>query len=144
MVNITRNYCGFGLRPSSNIKKKPRELNVSETGSVSCYLPLTKSCLRYLYTVSSNWALLDKPWILRLLKNFPAFYRTRRFIFVFTRTLHWSLSWAKSIQSITSHPISLRYVLILSTNHVLVFPVVSFLLAFPPISYTHSSSPHSC
>jgi hypothetical protein len=32
----------------------------------------------------------------------------------------------------------------LSTHLVLVFLVVSFLLDFPPISYTHSSSPHSC
>jgi hypothetical protein len=36
----------------------------------------------------------------QLLKNFPAFYGTRRFITVFTRALHWSLSWARSIQSI--------------------------------------------
>jgi hypothetical protein len=32
----------------------------------------------------------------------------------------------------------------LSTDYVLVFLVVSFLLAFPPISFMHSSSPHSC
>jgi hypothetical protein len=29
-------------------------------------------------------------------------------------------------------------------TYALVFLVVSFLLAFPPISYMHSSSPHSC
>jgi hypothetical protein len=58
---------------------------------------------------------------------------------VFTRALHWSLSWAASIQSTPSHPISLRSILILST-HVFVFLVVSFLLAFPPIFYMHSSS----
>jgi hypothetical protein len=28
--------------------------------------------------------------------------------------------------------------------YVLIFLVVSFILAFPPISYIHSSSPHSC
>jgi hypothetical protein len=28
----------------------------------------------------------------QLLKNFPAFYGTRRLITVFTRALHWSLS----------------------------------------------------
>jgi hypothetical protein len=33
------------------------------------------------------------------------FGATRRFITVFTRALHWSLSWARSIQSIPSHPI---------------------------------------
>jgi hypothetical protein len=52
----------------------------------------------------------------QLLKNFPAFYGTRRFITVFTRALHWSLSWPRSIQSIPSHPISLRSTLMLSTN----------------------------
>jgi hypothetical protein len=54
---------------------------------------------------------------------------------VFTRALHWSLSWARSIQSIPSHPISLRSILILSTHLRLCLPVVSFLLAFPPISW---------
>jgi hypothetical protein len=44
----------------------------------------------------------------KLLKNFLAFYVTRRFITVFTRALHWSLSWARSIQSIPYHPISLK------------------------------------
>jgi hypothetical protein len=50
-----------------------------------------------------SWALLEKLSVLQLLKNFPPFYGTRRFITVFTRALHWSLSWAKSIQSIPSH-----------------------------------------
>jgi hypothetical protein len=35
---------------------------------------------------------------------------------VFTRALHWSISWARSIPSITYHPISLRSILILSTH----------------------------
>jgi hypothetical protein len=35
---------------------------------------------------------------------------------VFTRALHWSLSWARSIRSIPSHPISLRFILLLSTH----------------------------
>jgi hypothetical protein len=60
---------------------------------------------------------------------------------VFTRTFHWSLSWATSIHSTPSHPISSRSILILSTHYVSVFPVVSFLLAFQTISYMQSSSP---
>jgi hypothetical protein len=55
-----------------------------------------------------SWALPEKLPIVQPLRNFPAFYGTRRFITVFTRALHWSLSWARSIQSIPSHPISLR------------------------------------
>jgi hypothetical protein len=78
------------------------------------------------------------------LKNFPACYETRNFITIFTRALYWSLSWARSIQSIPSHPISLRSILILSTHLRLGLVVVSFLLVFPPISYMHSSSHHPC
>jgi hypothetical protein len=52
---------------------------------------------------SQSWALLEKPPIVQPLKNFPAFYGTRRFISVFTRVLHWSLSWARSIQSKPSY-----------------------------------------
>jgi hypothetical protein len=47
----------------------------------------------------------------------------------------------RSIQSIPPHPISVRSILILSTTYVLVFLVVSFLLAFPPKSYMNSSLP---
>jgi hypothetical protein len=43
-------------------------------------------------------------------------YGIRRFITVFTTALHWSLSWARVIQSTPSHPISLRSILILSTH----------------------------
>jgi hypothetical protein len=35
---------------------------------------------------------------------------------VFTRALHWSLSRGRSIQSISSHPISLRSILVLYTH----------------------------
>jgi hypothetical protein len=44
------------------------------------------------HTHSWRWALLQKPPIVQLPKKFPAFYGTRRFITVFTRALHWSLS----------------------------------------------------
>jgi hypothetical protein len=44
------------------------------------------------------------------------------------------------INPIHTIPSYLRSILILST-HVMVFPVVSFLVTFPPISYMHSSSP---
>jgi hypothetical protein len=69
----------------------------------------------------------------QLLKNFPAFYGTRRFITVFTRALHWSL--LSQIDPVHTTPSYLRSILIL-----LAFLVGSFLLAFPPMSYMHSSS----
>jgi hypothetical protein len=49
-------------------------------------------------------------------QELPCILWTRRFIIVFTRALHWSLSWARSIQSISSHPVSLRSILILSAH----------------------------
>jgi hypothetical protein len=71
---------------------------------------------------SWSWALLEKPPVVKLLRNLPAIYGTRRFIIVFTRALHWSLSWARSIQYITPHPISVRSILLLSTNLILGLP----------------------
>jgi hypothetical protein len=38
-----------------------------------------------------------------LLQNFLTFYEIRSFITLFTRTSHYSVSWARSIQSIASH-----------------------------------------
>jgi hypothetical protein len=73
------------------------------------------------------------------LKKFPVLYGTRRFIIVFTRARHWPLSSARSIQSILSHPISVTYILILSTHLRLVYLVVSLLLTFPSISRMHAS-----
>jgi hypothetical protein len=57
------------------------------------------------FTYLRSWALLQKLPIVQPLKNFPTFYGTRRFITVSTRAFHWWLSWARSIQSIPSHPL---------------------------------------
>jgi hypothetical protein len=89
-------------------------------------------------TSSRSWVLLEEPPIVQLLKNFPIFYGTRRFINVFTRALHWSLSWED--QSSAYHPNISKTHLILSTHLLLGLLSGSFLLAFPPISYMNSSS----
>jgi hypothetical protein len=54
-----------------------------------------------------SWVLLEKPPVAQLLKNFPTFYGTRRFITMFKRALHWSISWARLIQSIPPLRISI-------------------------------------
>jgi hypothetical protein len=49
-------------------------------------------------------------WVTQLVNKFPIFYETRIFTTEFTRPRHWSLSWARWIQSTPS----LRSIVILS------------------------------
>jgi hypothetical protein len=58
-----------------------------------------------------------KSWLsLSLSKNIPLSYGTRRFITVFTKARHWTLSWASRIQFAPSIPISLRSISMLSSH----------------------------
>ena len=61
---------------------------------------------------SPSW---EANWF-QLVKKFPAFYRTRRFITAFTSARQLSLFWASSIQSIPPHPLYWRSILILSSH----------------------------
>jgi hypothetical protein len=64
-------------------------------------------------------------------QEFRNIFGTRRFITVFTRALHWSLPWARSIQSMPPHPISLRSILILFSHLRLGIPSGLFPSDFP-------------
>ena len=66
--------------------------------------------------------LLQKLTGLQLVKKFPAFHGTRRFITWLTSLRHLSLFWASPIQSIYPHPTSWRSILILSTHLRLCLP----------------------
>jgi hypothetical protein len=68
----------------------------------------------YIRALTSRSKVLEKLVVTQLVKKFPTFYETRRFITVFTRARHWSLSRARSTQSTLSHPTSLRSILISS------------------------------
>jgi hypothetical protein len=52
--------------------------------------------------IPRSWTLLKGPPAVQLLKDFPKFYGALRFIFMFTRALHLSLSWARSFQCNTT------------------------------------------
>jgi hypothetical protein len=84
--------------------------------ALQLYLTLQADTGQSSWLTAWSWALIEKPHFLQLLKNFPALYGTKRFITVFTGTFHWSLFWARSIQSIPPHPVSLRAILILTTH----------------------------
>ena len=75
--------------------------------------------LTYLLTyLLTPWCrvLLEKLTCLQLVKKFPAFYGTWRFITALTGVRHLSLSWASPIQSTYPHPTSWISILILSTH----------------------------
>jgi hypothetical protein len=60
--------------------------------------------------------LLEKLTSFQLVKKFPAFYGTQRFITTFTNAHHLSLSWASLIQTIPPHSTFWRSILILSSH----------------------------
>ena len=69
----------------------------------------------YIYTyLLTPWCrvLLEKLTGLQLVKKFPAFHGTRRFITTLKSVRHMSLFWASPIQSIYPHPTSWRSILI--------------------------------
>ena len=88
--------------------------------------------------------LLEKLTGLQLVKKFPAFHRTRRFITTLTSVRHLSLSSASPIQSIYPHPTSWRSILILSTHLRLGLPSGLLPSSFPTKTlYTPSPHPYT-
>ena len=91
--------------------------------------------------------LLEKLTGLQLVKKFPAFHGTRRFITALTSVRHLSLSWASPIQSIHTHPTSWRSILILSTHLCLGLPSGLLPSGFPTKTlyapFPHLYAPHA-
>ena len=81
---------------------------------------------------------------LQLVKKFPAFHGTWRFITALTSVHYLSLSWASPIQSIYPHPTSCRSSLILSTHLRLGLPSVLLPSGFPTKTlYTPAPHPYA-
>ena len=87
--------------------------------------------------------LLEKLTGLQLVKEFPAFHRTRRFITALTSVRHLSLSWASPIQSIYPHPTSWRSILILSNPSMPRSPQRHLSLRFMHHNYKSTTGPIS-
>ena len=108
--------------------------------------PFVGWCITYILT---PWCrvLLEKLTALQVVKKFPAFHGTRRFIIALTIVRHLSLSWASPIQSIYPHSTSWRSILILSTHLRLGLPSgllpSGFLIKTPYAPSPHPYAPHS-
>ena len=85
------------------------------------------------YNLHTPWCkfLLEQLTGLQLVKKFPAFHGTRRFITALTNVRHLSLSWASPIHPIYPHPTSWRSIPILSTHLRLGLPSGLFPSGFP-------------
>jgi hypothetical protein len=66
--------------------------------------------------------LFQKITVSQLIKKFPSFYRTLKFLTTFITAHHPFLFWTAWIHLISSHSVSLRYILILSSHFRLVLP----------------------
>ena len=102
-----------------------------------------KGAITYLLT---PWCrvLLEKLTGLQLVKKFPAFYGTRKFITALTSVRHLSLSWTSLIQSTYPHPTSWRSIPILSTHLRLGVPSGLFPSSFTTKNlYAPSAHPYA-
>jgi hypothetical protein len=110
-----RIICAFPNNFSSLYKQR-KNWRFNKSSAVSlycCYVKLNnkytqlKITCNYKYAINyitNYWALLKRPPVVKLLKNFPTFYFTKLkvSIIVFSRALQWSLSWVRPIQSTSS------------------------------------------
>ena len=100
---------------------KWRAFSITPGGIYTNHYLLRVFLFTYLLTPWSR-VLLEKLTVSQLVKKFPAFYGTRRFITASTSARHLSLSWAREIQSMRPHSTSRRSSLILSSHPCLSLP----------------------
>jgi hypothetical protein len=104
------------------------QASVLDVGHCSSEMPCTsthphiKSNITFLLTsLLTPWSrvFLKKLSGFQLVKEFPPFYGTRRFTTAFTRVCHLTLSWARSIQSIspTFHFLKFHFSITLPSTH---------------------------
>ena len=91
------------------------EIKVRKYNNVEREFPYGFQRVLHLLTPRSR-VHLEKLTGFQLVKKFPAFYGTGRFITAVTSAHHLSLFWASSIQSMPTHLTSCRPIIILSSH----------------------------
>ena len=95
----------------------------------------------YYYSLTPySTVLLEKLTGFQLVKKLPTFYGTRRFIIAVTSARHLAISCASSIQPISSHPTSWRYILI-SSSHLCPGLPSGLSVSFSHKNHVHVSPP---
>jgi len=125
---------GYPIRsPVSPSLPPPVRHRVSSHFNWSLLTPLLQVPNHLLTYLLTPWCrvLPEQLTGLQLVKKFPAFHGTRRFITALTSVRHLSLSWASPIQSTCPHPTSWRSILMLSTHLRLGLPSGLFPSCFP-------------
>jgi hypothetical protein len=123
--------------PGSCVKLQVQSLPLR---TLTCYLLVSRNVV-ILEVSPCSRVLLEKVTVFQVVKKFPTFYGTRKFITAFTSARHLSLSWASSTHSIPLHPNSWRSILILSSHLRLRLTSGFFLQVSPPKPCIRLSSP---
>ena len=145
-VHVFQNDCIL-LRPKNpsmtSILYNLHKLTPFPTKENNCEDALNDHMTCLLITPWSR-VLLEKLTALKLVKKFPAFYGTRRFITTFTSARHLYLSRASSIQFITHIPLPEDPAQYYPPIYTWVSQVVSFPQVSPPNPLYASPLPHTC
>jgi hypothetical protein len=135
----------FVIVPSENIslcrKTLKNERQIFLCGQCQILRLYNVCCISSMILTPWSTVLPEKLTGPQLVKKFPAFYGTRRFITVYTTARHLSLSWARSIQTMTPIPRLKDPFYYYSSIYASVFQVVSFPQVSPLKPCMHLSSP---